>query len=275
MRRLKDLRDAVVVITGAGSGIGRATALAFAREGARLHLADLDGVAAEDTAREIRDMGAQATAHQVDCTDAEDVRRLADTVYAAEGRVDVLHNNAGVCCGGPVEQISLADWHWTVDVNLWGVVHGVHAFLPRMIEQGSGHIVNTASMAGLVGLPMVAPYCASKFAVVGLSEALNAELAAHGIHVTVVCPGATRTKVLENARLGLPVGVNEKLIGALGSHARGPEHIAALVVEAVRTRRSFVVSGMEMVPLWLLRRVSVRLYHRLSRTLTRLAVHKL
>jgi NAD(P)-dependent dehydrogenase (short-subunit alcohol dehydrogenase family) len=276
MKCVKDLRGAVVVITGAGSGIGRATALAFAREGARLHLVDLDGAAAADAAREARDLGAEATAHQVDCTDAEAVERLAGVVYAADGRVDVLHNNAGVCCGGPVERISLEDWRWTIDVNLWGVIHGVRAFVPRMIAQGGGgHIVNTASMAGLVGLPMVSPYCASKFAVVGLSEALNAELGVHDIHVTAICPGATRTNVLENARLDLPGGLTERLTRSLEKCNCGPERIADLVVDAVRSRRSFVVTGIDMIPVWLLRRVSIRLYQKLSRSLTRLAARKL
>ncbi len=273
---MRSLEGKVVVITGAGSGIGRATALAFAAEGARLHLVDIDGDSVETVATEVESRGAEATWHRVDCTDSESMLRLAEQVFEQDGRVDVLHNNAGVCCGGPAHRLTLDDWRWTVDVNLWGVIHGVHAFLPGMIEQGGGgHIVNTASMAGLVGLPMVAPYCATKFAVVGLSESLNAELAAHDIHVSVICPGATRTKVLENARLGLPGGASEWLTEALGKHARGPEHIADLVVDAVKRRRGFVVTGMEMLPLYNLRRLSVRLYQRLARSTTRLAQSKL
>lgn len=265
---MKKLADAVVVITGAGSGIGRATAQAFAAEKSRLHLVDIDEDAVEATAAELEMQGASVTAHHVDCTDPEAMQRLAERVFEQEGRVDVLHNNAGVCCGGPVQELSLDDWRWTIDVNLWGVIHGIRAFLPRMIEQGGGaHIVNTASMAGLVGLPMVAPYCTSKFAVVGLSESLNIELAAHDIHVSAICPGATKTKVLENARLGLPGGSRAWLTEALGKHARGPEHVARLVVRAVKRRRSFVVTGLDMLPLWALRRLSIRLYQQIARTL--------
>ncbi len=266
---MKDLRDAVVVITGAGSGIGRATALAFARQGARLHLVDLDLEAAEVAALEAAASGGSARAHRVDCADAEAVERLAEDVFELEGRVDVLLNNAGVCLGGPAEQLPLEDWQWIMDVNFWGVVHGVRAFVPRMIEAGGGgHVVNTASMAGLVGLPMVAPYCASKFAVVGLSEALHAELAVHDVHVTVVCPGATRTNVLSSARLKLPGSAGARLTEALGRWAKGPEGLAEQIVEAVRRRRSFVASGPDMLPLWWLHRLSTRLYLRIAHDLT-------
>ena len=189
---MRGLRDKVVVITGAGSGIGRATAFEFARHGARLELVDIDGPSVEAVRQEIAARGGEASAHEVDCTDAESVQRLADDIFARQGRVDVLHNNAGVCCGGAIEEISLDDWRWITDINYWGVVNGVRAFVPGMIEQGGGgHILNTASMAGLVGLPMVSPYCATKSAVVGLSEALDIELAVHGIRVSAICPGAT------------------------------------------------------------------------------------
>jgi NAD(P)-dependent dehydrogenase (short-subunit alcohol dehydrogenase family) len=258
------------VITGAGSGIGRATALRFARAGARLHLVDIAPAGLAAVCTEAEASGARTTPHHVDCTDAAAMERLAATIYAEpEGRVDVLHNNAGVCLGGPIENISLEDWRWIVDVNLWGVVHGVRSFVPRMIAQGKGgHVVNTASMAGVIGLPFVAPYCATKFAVMGLSESLSAELARHGIHVSVICPGGTRTGVLANARLELPERFSTWLTKAMARWAPDPDAVARQVVEAVRAERSFVMTGVDLLPLWALRRLSIPLYHRVAGALT-------
>jgi|WetSurMetagenome_2_1015567.scaffolds.fasta_scaffold249099_2 NAD(P)-dependent dehydrogenase (short-subunit alcohol dehydrogenase family) len=270
---MKELRGKVVVITGAGSGIGRATALRFARAGARLHLVDIAPGGLAAVCAEAEGLGARATAHQLDCADSAAVERLAVAVYAEpEGRVDVLHNNAGVCLGGPVENISLADWRWIVDVNLWSVIHGVRSFVPRMIAQGhGGHVVNTASMAGLIGLPFVAPYCATKFAVVGLSESLATELARHDIHVSVICPGGTRTGVLANARLELPEKFSSWLTKAMARWAPDPDSVARQVVDAVRAERSFVMTGVDLLPLWALRRVSIPLYHRVAGALTKWA----
>lgn len=261
------LAGKVCVITGAGSGIGRATALEAARAGAVVHLADIDAA----RAGAVRDaIGQGAFSYRVDCADAEAVQGLADEVYARHGRVDLLHNNAGVVLGGAVQDLSLADWRWVVDVNLWGVIHGVHAFVPRMIEQGGGaHIVNTASMAGLVGLPYVAPYTATKFAIVGLSESLSAELAPHGIRVTAVCPGAVRTELMRDGRLALPGAWGERITRAVDRFATSPERIAREIVAAVRDGRSLLVPGGEMTPLWLLKRASPALFQRATRLVTR------
>ena len=270
---MKDLRDKVVVITGAGSGIGRATALQFAREGARLELVDIDGAAVEAVRNEIEALGAGAASHEVDCADAEAVQQLADDIFARRGRVDVLHNNAGVCCGGPVEEISLDDWRWITDNNYWGVVNGIRAFVPGMIEQGGGgHILNTASMAGLVPLPMVAPYCATKSAVVGLSEALDIELAIHGIRVSAVCPGATRTRVLENAHIDLPGAMADKLRSALARWAPRPEKTARKIVATVKRGRGLRLIPGELAPLWVLHRLSPWLYQVLWRAAAKRAI---
>ncbi len=171
--------------------------------------------------------------------------------------------------------MTLEDWHYAVDINLWGVIHGVRAFLPWMLERGEGHIVNTASMAGLVGLPMVAPYCATKFAVVGLSESLDLEVAGRGVRVSAICPGGTRTNVMRAGRIGLPDGLMGQLITGLDQWGTDPDVVARKVVGAVRHGRTMVPMGFDMMPLYLLRRFSVGLYQWLGRQLTARAVHGL
>ena len=197
---MKDFRGKVVVITGAGSGIGRSTALAFAREGAKLHLTDLNPERIEAVARECRALGAEAAVYVVDSSDRAAMEKFAADVFAAAGRVDVLHNNAGIGAAAPFEDISLEHWEKIIKTNLWGVIHGVHFFLPRMIAQGGGgHIVNTASGGGLIGLPATGPYCATKFAVVGMSEVMNLELPKYGIWTTALCPGIINTNIVKDS----------------------------------------------------------------------------
>ncbi len=249
------------VVTGAGSGIGRATATLLARLGATLHVADLDGDSAERVAHEISASGGQATPHVIDVTDAEAVEGLAEAAYAAQGRVDILHNNAGIGHAGPVEETSLEDWRRVIEVNLMGVVHGVHAFVPRMLSQGGGgHIVNTASMVGLVPGPGLIPYATTKHAVVGLSESLDAELSPRGIHVTALCPGIINTPIIAAARLsGHRLDDRKRIIDFYQRRGATPERVAEAAVQAIRKRKLIQpVPNSHVVPLWVVRRVSPR-----------------
>jgi NAD(P)-dependent dehydrogenase (short-subunit alcohol dehydrogenase family) len=189
MARDIDLTGKVAVITGAGSGIGAATARLLARHGAKVHVADLNAEAASAVAREI---GGGATHHGLDVTRPEDLEALAEAVFTADGRVDVLHNNAGIGHGGDIEATTVEDWQRVIGVNLLGVAYGVQAFVPRMLKHGHpATIVNTASEAGLIPVARMAPYCASKFGVVGMSESLDAELRSRGIRVVALRAGAT------------------------------------------------------------------------------------
>ncbi|MBA3503802.1 MAG: SDR family oxidoreductase, partial [Deltaproteobacteria bacterium] len=171
------------VITGAGSGIGAALALTLARRGMRIVCADIDERAAAAVAREIRMLGREATSARADVTIAADLDALATD------DVDLWINNAGIAIGGATHELGLDDWRRVVDVNLLGVVHGVHAIYPRMVRRRRGHIVNIASVAGLAPYPLALPYTTTKHAVVGLSLALRAEARAHGVRVGVACPG--------------------------------------------------------------------------------------
>jgi NAD(P)-dependent dehydrogenase (short-subunit alcohol dehydrogenase family) len=259
---MKQFADKVVVVTGAGSGIGEATAHAFAELGAVLHVVDLDEHRAHRVALELGQSGARAFAHVADVRDAAAIEAVADEVYVTHGRTDVLVNNAGVGHAGLVHEIALEDWQWVLQTNLWGVIHGVHSFVPRMIDQGGdAHIVNTASLAGLIGIPSMAPYCASKFAVVGLSESLGAELAPHGIKVTAVCPGVIATDIIRAGRFGEGVaGMRSRIETYYRKRGIKPEKVARDIVRAVRADRPLQLTIGAAYPMLWLRRLSPRLF---------------
>ena len=190
------LEGKIAVVTGGGSGIGRALALALAREGARVVVADINEADAAETVRQLAAAGAEGLAIRTDVADRRQVDALADRVFDRYGATHVLCNNAGVVVHGGLEAATWEDWQWVVGVNLWGVVHGLLAFVPRMIAGGEGgHVVNTASMAGLIASQGLGVYNTTKYAVVGLSETLAKDLRPHGIGVTVVCPMGVATRI--------------------------------------------------------------------------------
>jgi NAD(P)-dependent dehydrogenase (short-subunit alcohol dehydrogenase family) len=204
---MRDLRDKIAVITGGGSGIGRGTALAFADAGMNVVVADIDEADAKAVADEVRGLGVRALAVATDVTDRTSVEALADAAWSEFGAVHLLHNNAGVFVFMRLDSMSDADWRWLLSVNLEGVVNGLQVFLPRLKEQdGERHIVNTASMAGMVAGPMLGAYNATKFAVVAISETLHAELADEGIGVSVLCPGGVNTNIFRHAIERRPPG---------------------------------------------------------------------
>lgn len=193
----------IAIVTGGASGIGRAIAAALAARGDIVTVADIDVAGAEKVAARLSER-APATAAALDVTDADAVAALYRSVREEHGRLDLVFNNAGIAVGGLTEEMTLDHWNRTIDVNLRGVVHGVHAAYPIMLEQGYGHIVNTASLAGLVPAPLMLPYTTTKHAVVGMSLALRAEAASRGVRVSVICPGFVDTPLLDNANPDLP-----------------------------------------------------------------------
>lgn len=195
----------IAIVTGGASGIGRAVATSLASRGDTVMVADINGDGAQQVADHLNSLGAgKAFAAALDVIDAEAVAELYRSVKSDHGRLDLVFNNAGIAVGGLAENLTLDHWNKTIDINLKGVVHGVHAAYPIMLEQGSGHIVNTASLAGLVPMPMGIPYTATKHAVVGLSLGLRAEAATRGVKVSVVCPGFVDTPLLKTVNPGLP-----------------------------------------------------------------------
>lgn len=219
-------KDRVAVITGGGAGIGAAMAKAFAARGAKLVLADLDEAALATTATALRAAGAQVCTVRTDVGELAQVQALADRAFSEFGAVHIVCNNAGIALFGEIAQATHKDWEYTMRVNFWGVVHGVETFVPRLIAQGQGgHIVNTASMAGLVGMQWLGVYCASKFAVVGLTEGLERELRPHGIGVSVLCPMIVQTNINANSIRNRPAALRN----ATDDHLPTDDENAAMV----------------------------------------------
>jgi len=224
----------VAVVTGGAAGIGLAMARTFAARGAKVVLADIDAAALAPAERELAAAGAEVLGVAADVTRRESVLALADAAFARFGAVHLLCNNAGIAVLGPLVGADAGDWRKAMDVNFWGVVHGIDAFLPRMLAQGSGgHVVNTSSMAGLVGMQWLGIYCATKFAVVGLSESLRRELEPRGIGVSVLCPMMVATRIGENSA---------RVLGRESPAADAPTGVAlqGAVIEAVEVARRVV-----------------------------------
>lgn len=189
---------AIALITGGGSGIGAEAGIQMARQGDTVILADIDVEAADNVATQIVASGGKAESAALDVRDGPAFANLVDRVVTDHGRIDLIFNNAGIGVGGPIEELAAEHWQRIVDVNIMGVVNGIRAAYPHMLRQADGHIVNTASLAGLVPSPMLAPYAMTKHAVVGLSLSLRPEAAQHGIRVTALCPGPTETPILDS-----------------------------------------------------------------------------
>lgn len=238
------LHDRVAVITGAGSGIGRELALELARRGATIAAVDVRPEGIEETARLVRAVGANVSTHVADVANAERMQALPGDVLDAHGACHILVNNAGVTSAGAFEKETLTDLHWIVNINIWGVVHGCHAFLPLLQQQEEAHIVNVSSMVGLMGLPHNAIYALTKGAVRSFSEALRAELVATNVGLTTVFPGAHRTGITEGARgsqRAKLADMGRSRFAAVGM--RSPTRLARRVVNAIEKDRARVIAG--------------------------------
>src|SRR5437773_5269997 len=244
---MESLKDRTAVVTGGASGIGRALCLAFAGEGARIVVADIDDAGMAETARGVAKAGSKAITVETDVTKLASVQSLADRAFGEFGRVHVLCNNAGVAVHGSLDSASHRDWEWVLGVNLWGVIHGIEAFVPRMIAQKEpGHIVNTASMAGLIASQGLGVYNTTKYAVVGLSETLAKDLKPYRIGVSVLCPMGVQTRIRESERSRPAALRNER--GPAGSEVEligrylPPESVADMVLDAIRRDELYVIT---------------------------------
>lgn len=253
-------KDRVAVVTGGASGIGAALAQQLARMGARVVVADRQAELADSLADAIRLNGGSAFGAELDVRDASSHKRLVDSTLARWGGIDYYFNNAGIGIGGEAAAYTTQDYDDTFDVNLRGVAYGVQAVYPVMIRQGHGHIVNTASMAGLIPSGGQAAYAASKHGVVGLSKALRVEGKAHGVRVSVLCPGVIRTPILQGGKYGRLRGLElgSEAVAAMFERLRpmAPDAFARQALEAVARDRAIIIAPRWWKLLWYLERLS-------------------
>lgn len=258
---MKELRDKVAFITGGASGLGLGMAKAFGREGMKVMIADIEQAALTRAVQELKDSQVRAEGVLCDVSSRGALREAALKTIATFGKVHVVCNNAGVGAGGPMGSYDERDWQWSIDVNLFGVVHGMEVFAPLIESHGEGgHFVNTASMAGWLGVPNMEPYCASKFAVVAMSEGWAMQLNPKNIGVSILCPGFVQTRIhesqrnkparygsAENVQLGL--GQSREQAAALVNSGIPVEPVANRVVEAIRDNDLYVFTHVEYRPL--------------------------
>ena len=249
--------DRTAVVTGAGSGIGRAVSLALAKRGCRLALVDIDAEGLAESARQVSALGRPVTTHVVDVSDKARMAALPDEVVAAHGAVHVLVNNAGVSVHASFADHSLEDFEWLMGINFWGVVYGCKFFLPHLLRAPEAHVVNISSVFGLLGVPRQASYCASKFAVRGLSETLRIELAKTKVGVTSVHPGGVATNIAAKMRVvGGPeaIAANERIVKRF-KNMLPPEVAAEAIVLGIAENRPRVLITRETHVADLLKRV--------------------
>ncbi|WP_164021386.1 SDR family NAD(P)-dependent oxidoreductase [Pyxidicoccus trucidator] len=264
---MKTVKDRVAAITGAGSGIGRATAALLARNGCHVALSDVNELGLAETAEQCRSHGVQVRTTRVDVAQREAVHGWADEVVRELGSVHIIVNNAGVALGATIEDTRYEDFEWLMNINFWGVVHGTKAFLPHLRAAGEGHVINVSSVFGLIGVPTQGAYNSAKFAVKGFTEALRQELEVEGVPIGVTCvhPGGIKTNIARNARVTQRKGwVDERSNKDFEkSFSTTPERAASDILAAILKNRRRQLIGGDAVFIDLMQRLLPTFYQRL------------
>ena len=256
------------IVTGAGSGIGRALALRLAGMGANVAITDIVGERLEPVEREIRGLGVKAFSDVVDHSDPEAVATFHEKYESEWGRADVLCLNAGITVAGPIEELTREDWTRTFGVNLWGPIYMLELFLPQMIKQNSGGVLITASAAGFMGLPALSTYSTSKYAMVGLAESLHLELSKHGIHVCALCPGVINTNIVADGKMRFDKGddpkTQDKLVRFYATYGTSPETVAKHGIQGLVKNRCVQPSPAHASAMYYIKRFFPVLYCRIG-----------
>ena len=247
------------VITGGSSGLGRALALRMAHRQGRILVADVNMAGAEETVRLIQEAGGEGVSFACDVTKPNDLERAAVEMERLWGGTDILVNNAGVAAAGQVGEQSLDDWKWILGINLWGVIHGCHAFVPRFRESKSGYILNVASAAGFVSLPEMGSYNVTKAGVISLSETLFGELGVHNVNVSVACPSFFKTNLMASFRS--PAELQRKMAQNFFNRSTiTSEQVAAIALAALESGKLFAIPQADANFAWRLKRLSPAFY---------------
>ena len=253
---MKEFQGKVALITGGASGIGKTLSEHLAKQGARVILADIQDLQVKEVAEAIREGGEKATGVRLDVTDADAVQAVVRSVVEEYGHLDLMINNAGIGVVGETKDCSLEDWRRTIDINLNGVVYGVHAAYPVMIEQGNGHIVNVASLAGLIPAPKAAAYSATKHAVVGLSLSLRAEASRYGVNVNVVCPAFVKTPLLTESKvIKIPRKKVDAMMSAMGK-PMSPDQCVKSILKGIQRNDAIITMPLVANVAWRVHRLT-------------------
>jgi NADP-dependent 3-hydroxy acid dehydrogenase YdfG len=269
---MRELKNKKVLITGAASGIGRATAIAMGKLGCRLFLTDINGDDLQKTIEVITDAGGTVClARPFDVGNYQAMSDFAKDIHTAYGSLDILINVAGIALFSRIEDMSHNDWEKVIKVNLWGVIHGLECFVPEMTRAGNGgHIVTISSTAGIIGLPWHVVYAGTKHALVGMSEVLRYDLKRHKIDVTVVCPGAVNTGLVKTVEIHADKEITDKTKAHFLKRAITPERVAELIVGAIRKRKFLVITSFDIKLLFFFKKYCFPIYHLVMLTISRI-----